>query len=156
MPRADKPKITPNGRPQKLIDWELVDSLLEAGCFGTEIAPHFDMHHETFYDRVQMEKGMGFTEYSSQKRSKGDSLLRKTQYDKALEGENMMLVWLGKNRLSQRDTAEISVAQETIKTFVSVMDNIREFQDTRKNPAKPPEQPKKFFSPFPKEDDNVS
>lgn len=90
-------------RPAKEIDWDLVDELLIAGCLGTEIAPHFDLHPDTFYRRVEDKYSIGFTKYSAEKKSAGDSLLRKKQFDKALEGDNSMLVWLGKNRMGQRD-----------------------------------------------------
>lgn len=90
-------------RPEKPIDWNLVDNLLIAGCFGTEIAAHFDLHHETFYNRVQDKYGMGFTAYRAEKLYKGDSILRAKQFEKASKGDNMMLIWLGKNRLKQKD-----------------------------------------------------
>jgi hypothetical protein len=59
------------------------------------------MHYQTFYDRVCLEKGMGFTEYSQQKKEQGNSILRKVQFKKASEGDNTLLIWLGKNRLKQ-------------------------------------------------------
>lgn len=90
-------------RPEKPIDWKKVDELLVAGCFGTEIASHFDMHHETFYTRVQEKFGVGFTAYASEKKSQGDSILRAVQYKHALKGNTTMLIWLGKNRLKQRE-----------------------------------------------------
>lgn len=91
-------------RPEKPIDWKKVDDLLMAGCHGTEIAPHFDMHVNTFYDKVMEVHNIGFTEYSALKRSHGDSLLRHVQYGKALKGDNSMLIWLGKNRLNQKES----------------------------------------------------
>lgn len=93
-------------RPEKPIDWSRVDKLLEAGCLGTEIAANFDMHPHTFYDRVYNKYNMTFTDYMSDKRCKGDSLLREVQYDKALKKDNTQLIWLGKNRLGQRDHEE--------------------------------------------------
>lgn len=90
-------------RPEKPIDWKKVDDLLIAGCLGTEIAAHFDMHATTFYSRVEEKYGMSFTLYSSEKKHKGDSLLRAKQFEKALEKDNTMLIWLGKQRLSQRE-----------------------------------------------------
>jgi len=92
-----------SGRGAKEIDWAKVDQLLIAGCLGTEIAPHFDMHHDTFYRKVEKRYGVSFTVYSSQKKSKGESLLRAKQYEKALKGDNTLLIWLGKNRLKQRE-----------------------------------------------------
>lgn len=93
-------------RPEKPIDWAKVDQLLISGCQGTEICPHFDMHPNTFYDRVSQKYNMSFTEYCSEKRAHGDSLLRAKQFEKALKGDNVMLVWLGKNRLKQRENEE--------------------------------------------------
>lgn len=93
-------------RPEKLIDWEKVDKLLIAGCMGTEIAPHFDMHVQTFYNKVLEQYKMCFTEYSALKRQQGDSILRAKQYEKAMKLDNTMLIWLGKNRLGQKETLE--------------------------------------------------
>lgn len=91
-------------RPEKPIDWDKVDKLLMAGCKGTEIAPHFNMHVNTFYDKVKDHYNICFTEYSLIKKQEGDSLLRKAQFDKALKEDNTMLIWLGKQRLEQRDS----------------------------------------------------
>lgn len=93
-------------RPEKPLDWAKVDQLLMAGCKGTQIAPHFDMHPETFYDKVKEKYGIGFTEYCAIKREHGDSLLHAKQFEKALKGDNAMLIWLGKQRLGQREQRE--------------------------------------------------
>lgn len=90
-------------RPEKPIDWKKVDQLLMAGCSGTEIAPHFDMHVETFYYKVKEKYNLGFTGYCAIKRDQGDSLLRAKQFEKAMSGDNTLLIWLGKTRLKQRE-----------------------------------------------------
>jgi hypothetical protein len=90
-------------RPEKQIDWAKVDHLLMAGCAGTQIAPHFDMHEETFYIKVKEKYNMGFTAYCALKRKHGDSLLLAKQFEKALKGDNTLLIWLGKTRLEQRE-----------------------------------------------------
>ncbi len=94
------------GRNPKPVDWVKVDYLLLAGCLGSEIAPHFDMHPNTFYDKVIEEYGVSFTEYSTLKKNQGDSILRAKQYELANKGEKTMLVWLGKNRLNQRENQQ--------------------------------------------------
>lgn len=128
MARKTRKTILAARRPTKPIDWDLVDDLLEAGCPGTEIAPHFDMHVETLYDRTFIEKNMGFTEYSLLKRAKGESNLRKAQYDKAIgntdKGDNTLLIWLGKVKLNQKESTEVSVAPETMKSFNALMDQL--------------------------------
>lgn len=91
-------------RPEKIIDWKLVDRLLMADCHGTEIAAHFDMHPNTLYLRVQEEMGCGFSEYSQIKKAQGDSLLRDVQFKKAtVDEDNTMLIYLGKVRLKQKE-----------------------------------------------------
>jgi len=92
-----------NGRPLKKIDWDEVDKLLMAGCNGVQVAAYFDMHPQTFYERVIRERSMSFTDYSTQKKEKGNSFLLATQYKLALEKDKTMLVWLGKQRLEQRE-----------------------------------------------------
>lgn len=94
-------------RPEKPIDWKKVDDLLIAGCLGTEIASHFDMHHDTFYRRVEEKYNMGFTAYSQEKRTKGDSLLRAKQFETAIRGNVTMQIWLGKQRLDQKEHHEV-------------------------------------------------
>ena len=85
------------------IDWDISDRLMEAGCDGTEVAAHFGIHKETFYRRVKQDLGLDYTDYKQQKRHKGNALLRAKQYEKAVKGETSLLIWLGKNRLEQRD-----------------------------------------------------
>lgn len=105
-------------RPEKPIDWKKVDELLMAGCMGTEIAAYFDMHQNTFYARVEQEYNVSFTQFSSEKKSKGESLLRAHQYAKALgltdKGDNTLLIWLGKNRLNQKDNKDDGNNQQKV------------------------------------------
>jgi hypothetical protein len=128
------------GRNLKNIDWDLVDELLFAGCLGTEIAPHFDMHVNTFYKRLEEEKGISFTEYSSIKRCQGDSLLRKVQYDKALKRDNAMMIWLGKQRLGQKETTDISFDKDMVSKFHSTMNQFKQMQEDRKISSNSDEQ----------------
>jgi hypothetical protein len=92
------------------IDWKKVDDLLIAGCMGTEIAGYFGIHEDTLYNRVVKKYGVAFSAYSHKKKSKGESILRAHQYAKALgitdKGDNTLLIWLGKQRLNQRDNKE--------------------------------------------------
>jgi hypothetical protein len=120
-------------RPEKIIDWDVVDELLMAGCPGTDIAAYFGMHPDTFYKRVMAEYDMGFSEYLQQKRSSGDCLLRKSQFDKALDKDTSMLIWLGKQRLGQKENHDISIDSTTVKEFAGAMGWIKEMQDKKKN-----------------------
>ena len=95
------------GRPAAIIDWKEVDDLLEVGCTGAAIARHFGVDPKTFYSRCEQEKGVLYSEYSQERKSKGENLLRKHQYEKAIgktdKGDNALLIWLGKVMLKQTD-----------------------------------------------------
>jgi hypothetical protein len=117
-------------RTEKHIDWDRVDELLEHSCLGTEIAAYFDMHPNTFYDRVLNKFNITFTEYSSKKKQKGNALIREAQFKKAVKKlDNTMLIWLGKQRLGQRETpTDIGLSEDTIKPLLAVMAQISQLQ----------------------------
>ena len=102
------------GRPEKPINWKVVDDLLIAGCNQTEVAGYLEIHQDTLRNRLVAEKGVEYSIYSAEKRSKGESLLRAQQFAKAIgkskEGDNMMLIWLGKNRLDQTDAPKQDIS----------------------------------------------
>jgi hypothetical protein len=128
MPRAPRLPTTKNGRPKKIIDWEMIDKWLMAGCDGSAVARKFGMHPNTFYERVMREKGVSFSEYQQQKLTDGNALLHQVQYKKALNGDNTMLVWLGKNRMLQSDKVESKTeikGEVTIKAILELPDNGR-------------------------------
>ena len=99
---------------------------------GSEIAPHFDMHVDTFYNKVAAKYNMGFTEYCSLKRSHGDSLLREKQFEKALEKDNTMLIWLGKVRLNQKEDQTIIVTKEYKESVDAVVSQLNAAQEAKK------------------------
>jgi hypothetical protein len=126
MPRRKSDNKLPPYRPPIPIDWNKVDKFLESGCPGTDIAGFLGCHPETFYARCKQEKGIGFTEYATQKRSSGDNLLRAAQMQAALQGNTSMLIWLGKNRLQQKDDPLQDVAFNG--TLSVVMDDLKKMK----------------------------
>ncbi len=126
-------------RPEIPIDWKKVDELLVSGCPGTEVAAYFSMHPNTFYDRVVKKFDISFTEYLQQNRSKGDALLRAHQYAKALglteKGDNTLLIWLGKNRLSQRDKEEKSDIAPNDKHLTELIQELKISNSRIENPV---------------------
>ena len=125
------------GPPEKPINWDLLDNLLVSGCSASEIAPHFNIHPETLYDRVKEKYGIYWTEYSAKMKYKGEALLRATQFAKATgsstKGDNTMLVWLGKTRLAQRDTPETqTVTEDTLKQFNALMAQFQSAKNAKK------------------------
>lgn len=123
-------------RPEKKIDWQRTDELLEAGCPGTEIAAFFGMHPDTFYLKFVKERGMGFSDYSAQKKSTGEALIREAQYLKAIKAkDNTLLIWLGKQRLNQRETpVETEVSPETTKRYLEVIHQLASLQQNASAP----------------------
>ncbi len=134
--KINREPLTENGRPSKPIDWAKVDDLLMAGCTGSEVAAYFDMHRQTFYDRVVAKYNTSFTEYSSEKKQHGESILRAHQYAKALgltkEGDNTLLIWLGKQRLNQTETpSQATITPETLAGFEKLMSQISALHDQK-------------------------
>ena len=109
------------GRPRIPIDWDDVDLMLEAECPGTEIACSYGMTADAFYRRFQEHHGENLTTYETSKRKLGEHKLRKAQYIKALSGDNTMLIWLGKQRLNQREpqSNEHQVTPQQVQTLAS-------------------------------------
>lgn len=105
------------GRPKSAIDWKKVEDLLMSGCMGTGIAHYLGINPATLYARCLEDKGIQFSEFSQQKKEKGDEILRAHQYAKALgltdKGDNTLLIWLGKVRLRQREEAVAETKQVT-------------------------------------------
>lgn len=96
-------------RPEKPIDWELVDQLIMAGCNGPQIAPHFNISVNYFYDRFKEQFSEGFQQYSSYKKEHGKAHIILRQYNKALKGDNQMLLHVGKHLVGQKDHEEKSL-----------------------------------------------
>jgi len=120
-------KILP-GRPQRTLDdkdWKFINQYLNAQCEGSAIASMYGMHPDTFYKLVVEKYGdeyniSTFSAYQQIKRSEGKEMLRSKQFEKAiLQGDNTMLIWLGKQVLGQRDQIEqtITVPQVQIHTL---------------------------------------
>ena len=91
------------GRPAALIDWKAVDRLLQAGCTATQIASRFGITPDTLYNRCKTDNKQDFSAYSRQKREHGETLLHEHQFKKAMEGNLSRLIWLGKQRLGQKE-----------------------------------------------------
>lgn len=98
------------GRPEITLDWKKIDDLLICGCSGRQIAGHIGINPNTLYERCVKDNGITFTDYSQQFYAKGESLLVAQQFLKAIgkttEGDNTMLIWLGKQRLDQKENKD--------------------------------------------------
>jgi hypothetical protein len=90
-----------------IIDWDLVGEYLMAGCSGVEIAAQIGVHENTLYQRCKADLGIDFVAFKQEKQAAGESLIRKVQFDTAVKDKDKtMLIWLGKQRLGQKEKAE--------------------------------------------------
>jgi hypothetical protein len=105
------------GRPEKPIDWEVVDEALKGGCTGVEIAAWFNIHPHNFYDRVFKKYGMIFTDYAATVAPAGAMNLRMVQYKQALKGNTQLLIMLGEERLGQGVKRDVDVNSEVLIQF---------------------------------------
>ena len=95
-------------RPKTSIDWDTVNKLLEADCEGTEISAFLGIVPDTLYRRCQEDNGIGFADYLRLKKAKGNSLIKVKQFEAAVKDKDKaMLIWLGKNRLGQKDKHDV-------------------------------------------------
>lgn len=103
------------GRPEADIDWNLVDKMLEADCEGTEVAARLGINPATLYRRCEREKNVNFVHYLQEKKSCGNTLLKSKQFSQAMKGDKTMLVWLGKQRLNQKEKHDHNVTGINIR-----------------------------------------
>ena len=134
MPRKPPVEKRKRSRPLIPIDWKKANELMIAGCHGTEVASYFGMHEDTFYRRVEDEFRVTFTAYLQEKKQIGQSLLRTKQFQKAMGGDNTLLVWLGKVRLKQRenDDKEVCLNDQTIEDTLEKAKMKAEIAELRK------------------------
>lgn len=77
-------------------------------------------HDEKTLSRIIKDKhGVDFSEFIHKRFEEGNFKLLSKQWDKAMEGNISMLIWLGKNRLGQRDMPELDdKAMQQVEDFV--------------------------------------
>ena len=85
-------------RPKVPLDEDAIAQMALDGAKNTDIA-----------DRLGVDEGTirkGYSEILRKKRAERRMNLRRKQYEKAIRGDTVMLVWLGKNDLDQSDKQE--------------------------------------------------
>lgn len=111
------------GRPKAIIDWNKVGQMCEAGCTAVGIAATFGIDESTLWKACERDNKVNFSEFSQQKKAKGDELLRMKQFSTAMSGNVTMQIWLGKQRLSQSEKQEISGKDGNELVFKVVYEN---------------------------------
>jgi hypothetical protein len=97
-------------RPKANIDWEKVGQLVAAGCDGVQVAAYFGIHPNTLYLACEEEYKISFSDFLQEKRSKGDAMILASQFEAAIrDKDRTMLIWLGKQRLGQREKQDTDI-----------------------------------------------
>src|SRR4051794_30851582 len=98
MPDNDTaPPKNKGGRPRKDVDLNMVQKLAEIGCTHEEIAYALSVSVDTLTRRD------GFAEAYKKGDLAGKQSIRHGQHQAMKRGNTVMLVWLGKIRLGQRE-----------------------------------------------------
>lgn len=100
------PGIYHIGRPQKVLDIEVLKRSAAIGCSQAEIAALQGISVSTFWEHLQRDPGLQAT--IDEARENGRGTLRRFQWQQAAAGNPTMLIWLGKQMLGQRDRQEVS------------------------------------------------
>ena len=115
LTKEERAVVKANEEKEKERFWKIVDEFLMSEGKGTEIAAYFDIHPDTLYTRCLREKGVHWSAYQQMKKEKGDVILRKSQYQKAVfQNDCKMQIWLGRQRLGQ--TERTILQTEEVKT----------------------------------------
>lgn len=123
-----------SGRPSAQLDWKKIDFLLESGNSGVQVAATIGIHANTLYERCAQEKKVPFNEYAQEKKAAGHGKILGKQYAKALQGDNSMLIWVGKQQLGQRD--EIKTVQHFDGKLGNLLDalmNVKSEEEFKKD-----------------------
>lgn len=89
---------------------EQLRELAAIGCTQDEIGRVFGLSQSAISRRLEKEPHRSAWEGG---RAEGDMSLRRKQYEMAMNGNVVMLLWLGKNRLGQADKAESKIEYDS-------------------------------------------
>lgn len=108
-------------RPRKEIDQKQFENLCALQCTLEEICGWFGVTDKTLNGWCKRTYHASFSEVFKQKRAKGKISLRRSQWRLA-EKSAAMAIWLGKQYLGQKESAEEK--SECLKKLDEVMDKI--------------------------------
>jgi hypothetical protein len=103
MPKIPQHASSGKARKPREMTWDAIDSMLEAGCSGAQIAAFYGISDQTLFRYCEADKGCGFVAYKQQKKQAGESLLLHKMYSQAMSGDKTLQIWLSKQMLNMRD-----------------------------------------------------
>lgn len=94
------------GRTKLEINWAVLDALVQRGATKVSAAAILEVSHDTIERRIEEKYGCNFEEYKAQKFEKTKAKLVERAIDKALNGDNTMLIFCLKNLCGWADKIE--------------------------------------------------
>jgi hypothetical protein len=91
----------------RTLDYELAHKLARMSCTNEEISACLNVSASYFYDLLKRDPEL--SDMIQKGRAEGRASLRRVQWQKALEGNVTMLIWLGKQLLGQHDMSRTEV-----------------------------------------------
>ncbi len=90
-------------------EWEKIELYMKSGATQKRIAESFGMEPDTLRARLQEKYGDSYHNINESFRRSGELLIEATQFQKALQGNVQLLIWLGKVRCGQKDPDHASI-----------------------------------------------
>jgi len=106
--KAEKKKQL--GRPHKAIDEKVLANLSQIGCTQEEIGSIVGISARTLQRR--------FADLLEVNKNKGKASLRKRMYEKAMKGNDKLLIWLSKNYLNMVDKVHTTSTTEPLPLII--------------------------------------
>lgn len=96
------------GRPKFIIDDKMFDTAIQLPLIKSDICSLVGNCSEDTLERYCKQRfGLRFAELQEQKRQNFRKNILGKQYELAMKGDRVMLIWLGKQYLGQREKQEI-------------------------------------------------
>ena len=98
------------GRPKIVVDIEILKNLASIGCPDYEIASVLNISAKTLK--------RNYADIIEQFKEKGKASLRKKMWEKALKGNDKLLIWLSKNELNMVDKVHTTSTVEPLPLII--------------------------------------
>jgi hypothetical protein len=109
-------------RPMKKVDEDAIKKLAQLHCTYDEIAEFSGVSTKTLQ--------RNYVHLIKKGREMGRISLRRAQFEKALSGNVVMQIWLGKQHLDQRDKIEQTTYNEPLPLIINAQPD--EIEDVKK------------------------
>ena len=98
------------GRPKKKLDKDVIAKLSQIGCTQEEIGSVIGISARTLQRR--------YADLVAENKNKGKASLRKKMYEKAMKGNDKLLIWLSKNYLNMVDKVHTTNTTEPLPLII--------------------------------------